>query len=119
MLSGQAVLAGSDPVALSVGQAGQDGWQTSRMDTRIQAGPEPRPIMTSSIALALPDPAAADGPSADAPAAAPSDGAATPETSVDPGAVFDRLGLGRRSSTLLAESERLRGALAPLVQPVP
>ena len=78
-----------------------------------------RPPGHAEIALTLPDPAAADGPSADAPAAAPSDGAATPETSVDPGAVFDRLGLVRRSSTLLAESERLRGALAPLVQPVP
>ncbi|MCB1389634.1 MAG: hypothetical protein KDK12_10920, partial [Rhodobacteraceae bacterium] len=33
----------------------------------------------------------------------------------DPGAAFDRLGLVRRSSTLLAESERLREALAPLV----
>ncbi|MCW1932390.1 hypothetical protein [Pararhodobacter zhoushanensis] len=34
----------------------------------------------------------------------------------DPGAIFNRFGLVRRSSTLLAESERLREALTPLVQ---
>ena len=33
----------------------------------------------------------------------------------DASAEYDRLGLVRRSSTLLAESERLRDALAPLV----
>lgn len=37
----------------------------------------------------------------------------------DPGAAFDRLGLVHRSSTLLAESERLRAALAPLVEARP
>ncbi|MBN8294100.1 hypothetical protein JI664_19170 [Rhodobacter sp. NTK016B] len=43
---------------------------------------------------------------------------ATPPEDVvpaDPGAVFDRLGLVQRSSTLLSESARLREALAPLV----
>ncbi|WP_370274503.1 hypothetical protein [Pararhodobacter marinus] len=62
-----------------------------------------------------------------APAGAPdSDTAPPPDTesdppapdaslAADPGAVFDRLGLVQRSSTLLSESARLREALAPLI----
>ena len=50
---------------------------------------------------------------------APGNAAATTPVPPDPGALFDRLSLVRRSSTLLAESERLRDAIAPLVSQQP
>ncbi len=88
-----------------------------------EAGPTPP---ANPDGAALPRPPAAEGAAADGglPLAAlpPADPAATaagpalaPAPGADPGAAFDRLGLVRRSSTLLAESERLRDALGPLM----
>ncbi|GAB1379229.1 hypothetical protein [Pararhodobacter aggregans] len=84
-----------------------------------------RPPGHAEIALTRPDdaPPPVDATDPATPASGlPADAVpaeAAPSPPPDPGAVFDRLGLVRRSSTLLAESERLRGALAPLVQAAP
>lgn len=51
------------------------------------------------------------------PSTTPAPGAAPRTEGPDPGALFDRLGLVQRSSTLLTESERLRDALGPLLAP--